>query len=185
MRYTRFLLAILSCLCLAAAARAQQSQVCTLNVEQSPELRGFRLGMTADQVKARVPDIQIRQGEFGSSNASLSSVNFRNLDAGTYKGVNDIYFFFLDDRLMRLSVNYQSVPWKNTGQFAAKVSETLKLPNVWRDDQGMNKVLTCAGFDVTANASMNTVTLNTPGYSEIVSGRREQRDEKLRQDFRP
>jgi hypothetical protein len=185
MRYSRLLPVILFSLCFAAAAHAQQSQVCTLNVEQAPELRGFRLGMTADQIKARVPGIQIKQQEFGASYAFLSSVDFHNLDAVAYKGINDIGFQFLDDRLVRFTVNYQSVPWKTAGQFAAKVSESLKLPDVWRDGDNFGKVLTCAGFDVTANAGMNAITLNTPGHNEVVKERREQRDEKLRQDFRP
>jgi hypothetical protein len=172
---------------LAAATHAQQAQaqVCTLTVEQAPELRGFRLGMTAEQLKARVPGIQVSQREFGVSNAVLSSVNFRNLDAVAYKGVNEISFAFLDDRLVRLTVFYQSVPWKNADQLAAKVSESLKLPNALRWGQNQDKVLTCAGFDIKAAVYENSITLDTPGYDEIVRRRREQRDEKLRQDFRP
>jgi hypothetical protein len=185
MRYSRLLPVIFFSLCFAAAAHAQQSQVCTLNVEHAPELRGFRLGMTADQVKARVPGIQINKQEFGASFANLASVDFHSLDAVAYRGINDISFSFLDDRLVRFTVNYQSVPWKTAGQFAAKVSESLKLPDAWRDGGNFSEVLTCAGFDVIANANTNTITLNKPGYNEIVKERREQRDEKLRQDFRP
>jgi hypothetical protein len=184
MRYARVLLATLSALCFAAAAHAQQAQVCTLTAGQAPELRGFRLGMTTEQLKARVPGILVQQQEFGASRAVLSSVNFMNLDAAAYRGVSEIYFSFVDDRLVSFSVNYQGVPWKGPDQFAEKVSESLKLPAAWHSQNG-SEVLTCDGFKVTASAYPTAIMLSAPGYAEVIKRRREQYEEKLRQDFRP
>ena len=188
MRYTRLLLAAIFALCLAAAhAQQAQAQVCTLTVEQAPELRGFRLGMTTEEIRARFPGALVRQMGFGSSSAQLTQAAFGQGNADAYKGVNDINLLFLDDHLAYLAVGYdQTVPWKNAGQFAARVSEFLKLPDAWRDGAGNgNKVLTCAGFDVIVTPGINTVTLTIPGYSEVLRQRREQHEEKLRQDFRP
>jgi hypothetical protein len=183
MRHNRLLPTILFALCFAAAAHAQQqpqAQVCTLTVEQAPELRGFRLGMSLDQVKTRIPNIQVRQLEFGLSDASAS-----NLDAALYKGVVAIGFDFLDDRLVSLHVYYESVPWKSADQFAARVSESLKLPDAWKTSQGWSKDLKCAGFDVVAQSSPTVITLSVPGYNEILKQRRAQHEEQLRQSFRP
>jgi hypothetical protein len=182
MRHNRLLPAILFALCFAAAAHAQQpqSQACTLTVEQAPELRGFRLGMTLDQVRARIPNVQVRQLEFG-----LSDANASNLDAAAYKGVISIYFGFLDDHLVRLQVFYESVPWKTADQFASRVSESLRLPDAWKTSQGWSKELKCVGFDVVAEASPTVITLVVPGYNEILKQRRAQHEEQLRQSFRP
>jgi hypothetical protein len=140
--------------------------------------------MTAEQLKARVPGIKVVQGEFGTSQAALSSVNFRDLDAVAYKGVNEITFSFLDDRLVRLTVYYQAVPWRNVDQFAAKVSESLKLPDAWRGNQN-SKELPCTGFNVWVTTYTNSVILDVPGHDEILKQRREQHAEQLRQSFRP
>jgi hypothetical protein len=188
MRYARLLLAVLSALCLAAAAahaQQAQAQACPLTIEQAPELRGFRLGMTTEQVMARVPGIQVQQGSFGASDARLPPSS--GADAAAYKGIDNIYFGFLDGRLVNLVVSYdQSVHWKSSDQFAAKVSEFLKLPEDWRGTANPNqKVLTCAGFDVTVTAYPNAIRLAVPNYNEVLSRRREQHEEKLRQDFRP
>ena len=60
---------------LSAIAASAQQPTCSLKIDQLPdsvELRGFRLGMTYDQVKARVPQagesLEVRvllKGRFG------------------------------------------------------------------------------------------------------------------------
>src|SRR5215213_7473563 len=53
MKYlARFSVSLLLCLACANVLAAQETK-CALNAAQSPELRGLRLGMTADAARAR------------------------------------------------------------------------------------------------------------------------------------
>src|SRR6266404_1816658 len=61
---------------LLAGSASAQKPPCTLKLDQLPqsiELRGFRLGMTFEQAKASVPQIQlVRPDEFGVARTSKS-----------------------------------------------------------------------------------------------------------------
>jgi len=71
MKLTRLLLTTLLLLSGGTFINAQETK-CTLKINQAPELRGFRLGMTWEQVKNRAPRIELgTQDEFGHSKATL------------------------------------------------------------------------------------------------------------------
>ena len=189
MRHKRLALLLVTLVALCPdAAPARQSPVqrtCSLTVEQSPALRGFRLGMTLDQFKARVPGVSARDQAFGFKSIYLSSERLKELDAAGYEGVWHISAGFLDERLVTLEVEYNpEVQWKSAGQFASRVSEMLKLPDAWGrevTDNGME--MPCAGFSVVAMP--NRIRLAIPGTAATVRERRERREEERRQTFRP
>src|SRR5437588_4460686 len=73
---------LLASLISVSIATAQQSN-CSLRLDRlpdAPELRGFHMGMTYDQVKSRVPQIQFgRVDELGVSKTSTSPFSIRAL----------------------------------------------------------------------------------------------------------
>src|ERR1700674_5062245 len=79
-------------------ASAQQS-ACSAKIDQlsdEPELRGFHLGMTYDQVKARVPPIQFgRADEFGVAKTSINPAFGPQFDKASFADVRTISLDFL------------------------------------------------------------------------------------------
>jgi hypothetical protein len=186
--YRRLLLAALFVASAASAARAQQPQTpappCKLTLEQSPALRGFRLGMSIQQLRERLPGIAVTEDTSGLTVARFTPLDFKTQPVG-YEGVNDINFSFLDDRLVSLWVGYDNrVEWKSVGQFASRVSELLKLPDAWREDPGgVRSEMDCSGFKIAV--LQNQISLTVSGLYEETSRRRQQRDEERRRKFKP
>src|SRR5436190_1005894 len=109
---------------------------CTLGLDQSPELRGFRMGMTQAAVLSRLPGVTIEKPDkFGLARLRLSIVDATSLiktaprDKGvqaditatstdgsafvldssrfpTLKGTHKIQMRFIDGRLSHLQISY-------------------------------------------------------------------------------
>src|SRR5881392_1917378 len=100
---------------------AQQSN-CSFKPDRlpdAPELRGFHLGMTYDQVKPRVPQIQFgRADEFGVSKTSISPFFDPRFDKATFADVRTISLDFLDGKLVTLWIGYEnSFKWRTVDDF--------------------------------------------------------------------
>jgi hypothetical protein len=83
------LAALLILLC-ASIAPAQDKQ-CTLKLSQlpdAPELFGFRMGMTRDQVRTRVPQVLFgRTNTFGVSKTIINPDFDPRIDKSTFAGI--------------------------------------------------------------------------------------------------
>ena len=94
---------LLASLFSVSIATAQQSN-CSLRLDRlpdTPELRGFHMGMTYDQVKSRVPQIQFgRVDEFGVSKTSISPFFDPRFDKASFADVRTISLDFLDGKLV-------------------------------------------------------------------------------------
>jgi hypothetical protein len=186
--HRRLLLAALAVACACASARAQQqalAQACKLTLEQSPALRGFRLGMSLEQFKARYPGVPVTEQPSGLMTVGLARGGFQGADAAAFEGVNNIGLSFLDGRLVSLWVGYDNtVQWRGVEQFASRVSELLKLPDAWVSEPGADTYgMKCAGFQL--RVSPNQIHLTIPGYQEVLRARSELREEERRRAFRP
>jgi hypothetical protein len=180
---SRILPALLVGLFCAAYAVAQQPpQTCKLKVENSPELRGFRLGMSLEQIRTRFPKARFYEGNFGQSRLELQSNVLQEADPEKFRGVETIFLDLLDGRVVSVSATYDgAVKWQSIAQFAAAVSEALKLPPAWEADQSGR--MNCDGFQIFVNT--NHIALVIPGTREIVKRRELAEDDKKRQGFRP
>lgn len=139
-------------LCSAAAASAQAAK-CTLKLAQLPtvpELRGFRLGMTLEQFRARVPKLILRPAdEFGATAINIYPEHENNIDKTTFEGVRTISLEFLDGRVVSLWVGYApEFKWKTLEEFLAHMPSALNLPDAWQV-KGRGKQMTCDDFQVT------------------------------------
>jgi hypothetical protein len=139
---------MLSC---AAAVSAQESK-CSLKVAELPsvtELRGFRLGMTIEQVQARLPKAQLRPaGEFGFTSLNIFPNYEPGIDKTAFEGVRTISLEFLDGRVTSLWIGYdKSFKWQTLDEFMSGMTTALKLPNAWRT-KFRTRLLECADFTV-------------------------------------
>ncbi len=105
MNLARVLLTTLFVLSGTAFINAQENK-CTLKIEQAPELRGFRLGMTVEQAKARFPFIRV-QVDNNFEFQKYGAIRGEDLrEAGDFKGIENLSLLFLDDKVISIDVSY-------------------------------------------------------------------------------
>src|SRR5947209_20600842 len=140
-----FLLVLIS-----AAGVAAQETTCTLKLEQwlaAAELRGFRLGMTMDQVRARVPPFVFgHANQFGLSKTSINSDFDPKFDKASFEGVRTVSLSFLDGRLMVLWLGYDSsFKWHKVDDFVVGFSKAMNLLTT-SQGKGRRQQISCQGF---------------------------------------
>lgn len=171
---------------------------CTLTPEQAPEIRGLRLGMSAEQLLTLFPDEANRRRIIDAVSVSKQPELYGvgNLDlAGSEKdnprfaGVNYISIRLLDERVTSFHIGYKPVEWKSVDQFVTKLSEGLRLPKLPWERGNQSSVVTCKGFRLEAYAFQSSgesvVRVIDTSVNQIVEARKEVEKEKARQAFRP
>src|SRR5437762_12530547 len=156
---------------------AQESN-CSLRPDRLPdasELRGFHLGMTYDQVKARVPQIRFgRADEFGVSKTSISPFFDPRFDKASFADVRTVSLDFLDGKLVTLWIGYESTfKWQKLDEFVAGMSKVLNLPAAWSPKSG-GQQLVCDGFSLFASliAGSPGIRISDDAAQETIANRR-------------
>src|SRR6266516_946386 len=169
------LLLLFICFC-AGDARPQ----CTLKLEQlsdAPELRGFRLGMTFDQVNARVPQIRFgRADEIGVTKTSINPFYDQRFDQASFADVRTVSLDFLDGKLTTLWIGFEnSFKWKTVDEFVRGISQSLKVPAAWSPKRG-GQQLNCDGFSVFVSlvAGNPSIRLTDDVAEQAIATRREE-----------
>ncbi|MET0752376.1 MAG: hypothetical protein ABWZ66_03335 [Pyrinomonadaceae bacterium] len=140
----------------------KNSQPCSLNLKDSPMIRGLRLEMTKAEVKKEYPlmvftddfpkeQVKERDNAGLAKKAQLAnSAHKENLESITV-------LFGNDNRVLTILLLFDSSTYgPTTKDFAGKISESLNLPkNKWEAARGGGNasVLYCDGFAVTVNFS--------------------------------
>lgn len=170
---------ILVALCWCAAARAQTA-TCSLKSDQlkeAPELFGFRLGMTLDEVKARSTLIKLgRPDEFGVSKTSISPNYEPRFDKTLFANVRTISFDFLDGKLVTLWIGFEEAfKWPQLDEFIANISKALDVPGRWPAKRN-GQQLTCDGFSLFASiiARGPSIRVMDEVAQEVIAVRREE-----------
>lgn len=153
MNFTKSALGLILIIFCACVCSAQESK-CPLTLAQlpqAPELRGFHLGMTVEEVKARVPKLALGHvDELGLAKTSINPDFNPDIDKATFQGVRTVSFEFLDRRLFSLWVGYNgSFKWQRLDEFLPEISKALKLPNAWKSSSWRGQELDCEGFQAT------------------------------------
>ena len=161
-----------------------QGTTCSLKLSELPdstELFGFRMGMTTDQVKARVPQISFgRTNEFGIAQTSISPDFDQRFDKATFAGIRTVSFDFLDNRLTSIWFGYDSTfKWQTVPDFIKGISQSLRLPNAWTTWKIRGERLVCADFQMTI-----TIVGEGPSFriidssaEQTIAARREAKEE--------
>jgi hypothetical protein len=150
-----FLLAGATLLSLSCAIQVRaQTTPCSLKLAELPpsaELFGFRLGMPAEQVKARLPHIAFGPlDDFGVSKTTTNPAFNSDLDKIAFGGVRTISLDFLDNRLSSLWLGYESsYKWQTVPDFVAGISQSLHLPDAWEPWKSRGSRIRCVDFQLT------------------------------------
>lgn len=169
------------------------AQECSLKSEQAPVVRGFRLGMTTEEVREKVTGVGglDKADELGMAETTIYPFQLKSKDDA--QNLQYVRLSFLDGRLTDIELRYDGLTkWDGIDQFAAKLSESLQLPKMSRGRFGVlnrrARTLECGGFRVQAmlvEDNRGALTLSEEGVKEIVEKRKAEVKEKQRQTFKP
>lgn len=168
---------LLLCLVSGLTISAQPCSVRSDQLSDAPELRGFRLGATLDQVKARVPPVQFgRPDEIGLTRTSINPLYDPQFDKAAFADIRTISFDFLDGRLTTLWIGYESsFKWQSVDEFVRGISKSLNVPGSWSPKRGGQR-LRCDGFTiyVALIAGSPSIRLSDDTADETIAVRREE-----------
>ncbi len=172
-------MAVLAILCFLPTASAQ-SPTCALKpdqLNQPPELKGFRLGMTDQQVKAVVPLVQLgRADEFGVLKTTINPHFDPRFDKTTFSDVRTISFDFREGKLVTLWIGYEeNFKWRTLDEFVANFGKALGVPPEWPVKRP-GRQLTCDGFSIFASiiAAGPSLRLMDEEAQNVIAARREE-----------
>jgi hypothetical protein len=195
----RFLITIicLSALCFAetglSQSGAQSENRCTVGLDNTPTIRGLKLGQTLQQVKGILPTL-LKAGSNATRDPGIGALESRvrvntPVYLAAFAGIEQVNVLFLDDRLVQMNFVYdRNVRWQKGSEFTSKISESLKMPNVWEDSIG-GSILNCNGFFLRAEigyySSASQLLIKQTNLSAEMDRRIKARDEKQRGSFKP
>src|SRR5918996_6628664 len=99
----------------------------------APELFGFRLGMTKDEIKTLVPQVVFpRNDPFGVAKTTINPHFDPKIDQTKYKGVRSISLDLLDSQLTSLWIGYDDTfTVQNVEEFVKLISNSLQVSGRW------------------------------------------------------
>ena len=177
----RALLFPLLILLLAESAPAQ----CTKKMNElpaAPELLGFHLGMTKEQIKARVPQTQFgRADHFGVTKTTINPYFDPSIDKTKFEGVRSVSLDLVDDRLTSLWIGFdETFKIKTTDEFIKTISQSLQVNGNWSSWRAKGQQLRCADFQliVTTVAGGPSLRLLDTAAEDLIAERRRVREEQ-------
>lgn len=178
------LTALLIFVAAGVCAAAQEAQ-CALKLSElpvSPEMLGFRLGMTTDEVKKRIPQVVFgRVDDFGVSKTTINPDFDTRIDKASFPGVRSVSLDFLDGKLTSLWFGYDpTFKWRTVDQYVKEISQALRLRGTWTNWRIRGQRLRCADFELTVSMlgegpSFRILDLNG---DETLAARRQAKEEE-------
>ena len=172
---------LLLLLFLAPSVSAQ----CTKKINDlpaAPELLGFHLGMTRDQIKARVPQTVFGKADhFGVTKTTINPYFDPTIDKTKLEGVRSISLDLLDDRLTSLWIGFdETFKAHTTEEFVKLISQSLQVDGNWSSYKSKGQQLRCADFQllVTTVAGGPSLRLIDTAADELVAQRRQAKEEQ-------
>jgi hypothetical protein len=161
------------------------SAQCTKKVTElpaAPELLGFRLGMTREQIKAQVPQtIFGRTDPFGVSKTTINPYFDPSIDKTKFAGVRSISLDLLDERLTSLWIGFDETFKAHTVEdFVKLISQSLQVSADWSSWRTRGRQLQCADFQLTVImvAAAPSFRLLDTAAEEVVAQRRQAKEEQ-------
>ncbi len=148
----------------------------------APELLGFRLGMTREQIKAHVPQTVFgRTDHFGVAKTTINPYFDEKIDKTKFEGVRSISLDLLDEQLTSLWIGYDdNFKAKTIDDFVKLISQSLQLPGTWSSWRSRGQQLRCADFQliVTTVAGGPSVRVLDVAADETIAQRRQAKEEQ-------
>jgi hypothetical protein len=148
----------------------------------APELLGFNLGMTKEQIKVKVPQTRFGPADpFGVSKTTINPYFDPTIDKTKFEGVRSISLDLLDERLTSLWIGFdEGFKAKTVEEFVKLISQSLQLTGNWSSYRSRGQQLRCADFQVivTTVANAPSFRLLDIGAEDIVAQRRQAKEEQ-------
>jgi tetratricopeptide (TPR) repeat protein len=107
---------------------------CSENVLNNLQLRGFKLGMTFNEVLKTMPKAPIKNISSSEKQLSVSPKTSLTKEA-RFKDIDSIQLNFFDNYLYSIGIVYDdAVKWNGVDEFSNLVEKTLNLPKIKRGD---------------------------------------------------
>jgi hypothetical protein len=166
---------------LAQSASAQ----CTKKAAElpaAPELLGFQLGMTREQVKAKVPQTKFgRADDFGVTKTTINPYFDPTIDKTKFESVRSISLDLLDDRLTSIWIGFdETYKVKTIEDFVKLISQSLQVKGEWTSWRSRGQQLRCTDFQllVTTVAGSPSFRLLDIASEDVVATRRQAKEEQ-------
>lgn len=180
---------------------------CSMTLEQAPVIRGFRLGMSIDEMTQRLEttvgraialrgaQLKARPTYTGLFSIGVEEYQFANVEDA--KSLDRASFRFLDGRLYQITLNYDyGAEWQNVSQFVDVIAPALNLSRKWDVRNERAASLDCGSFKVEVGLNVllhlpNLTITDSTGEQEAAkrkeeeSRRKQAEEEKRRRDFKP
>jgi len=106
---------------------------CTLKLEQAPELRGLKLGMTLQEIQKKYPNVPpSREVGYGKSFLSIETVKYPEL-----KDVKYLELELVDEKIVKISAYYpKDLNWK-AEELSKRTAEVMKLDGDWEKSSSL------------------------------------------------
>ena len=177
----RALLFPLLLLLLSQTASAQCAKKLS-ELPAAPELLGFRLGMTKEQIKAHVPQTSFGKADhYGVSKTTINPYFDPKIDKTKFEGVRRISLDLVDDRLTSLWIGFDETFKVHTAEeFVKLISQSLGLNGNWTSWRSKGQQLRCADFQmiVTTVAGGPSLRLLDTSAEDLVAERRQAKEEQ-------
>jgi hypothetical protein len=168
-------------LLLASSASAQCTKKAT-ELPQAPELLGFHLGMTKDEIKARVPQTAFGHTDpFGVSKTTINPYFDPKIDKTKFESVRSISLDLLDERLTSLWIGFdETFKVQKVEDFVKLLSQSLQVPNNWSSWRSRGQQLRCSDFQliVTTVAGGPSFRLVDTTAEDLIAERRQAKEEQ-------
>jgi len=169
-------------LLLAQSVSAQCTKKLAELPATAPELLGFQLGMTEEQIKARVPQTKFGHADpFGVSKTTINPYFDPTIDKTKFEGVRSISLDVLDDKLTSLWIGFDETYKVHTPEeFVKVISKSLQLEGNWSSWKSKGQQLRCADFEVIVStlAGGPSLRIQDTAADQLVAERRQAKEEQ-------
>lgn len=183
MTLTRIRPLLLAALCLLPAQTIfGQCTQKMATLPAAPELFGFRLGMTRDEIKALVPQTQFPKADhFGVAKTTINPSFDPKIDQKKFEGVRSISLDLLDDRLTSLWIGYDDTyKIKTIDEFVTSISKSLQVPGNWSSWKSRGQQLRCTDFQLIVSTLAGGPSLRILDFAadDTIAARRQEKEEQ-------
>ena len=157
---------------------------CTKKITElpaAPELLGFRLGMTKEQIKAHVPQTKFGSTDhFGVAKTTINPYFDETIDKSKFGEVRSISLDLVDDKLTSIWIGFDATYKAHTAdEFIKLLSQSLQIDGTW-SSRSRGQQLRCADFQLTVTtvAGGPSFRLVDTGADDLVAQRRQAKEEQ-------
>ena len=147
----------------------------------APELLGFRLGMTKEEIKARIPQTKFGHADaFGVSKTTINPYFDETIDKSKLESVRSISLDLVDDKLTSIWIGFDETYKVHTEEeFVKLLSQSLQIDGAW-SSKSRGQQLRCADFQLTVTtvARGPSFRLMDTAADDLVAQRRQAKEEQ-------